>query len=184
MKFKSIVAITASVLFTGANLFVISAKQGNVNCQELLVKAFSLNHIAYATDPGMPGAVRSRGSDYSNEIADCSAVQVEEIDVNVTIASTAGQELSKYLNGGLTGGFDRGPVRAELSANAGVNSGSSSNNQTGGTITGKIYIDVRQARPEYVYCDRSNNNECWKYEDPCSSYKAMYRENIRREFSL
>lgn len=68
--------------------------------------------------------------------------------------------------------------------NDGASSGSSSNNQNGGTITGTIYIDVRQARPEYVYCDRSNNDVCWKYEGPCSSYKAMYRADIRREFGL
>lgn len=184
MKFKSIVAITASVLFAGANLFVISAKQGNVNCKDLLVKAFSLNHIAYATDPGMPGGVLSRGVDYANGIADCSSVQVESLAVEVNISSTAGQQLSKYIDASGSGGFNRGMIRADLSVSGGASSGSSSNNQNGGKIVGTIYIDVTTARPEYVYCDRSNYNDCWKYEDPCSSYKAMYREDVRREFGL
>lgn len=185
MKHKLLMAISASVVLVGANLFVVSAKQGNVNCKELLVKAFTLNHFAYADDPGeIPGSIKSRGVDYSNEIADCSIMETEAISVDVSISSTAGQKLAKYINGSGSGGYNGGPISASLSISGGADSNNSSNNQNGGRIKGTIYINVKTAKPEYVYCDRSNYNDCWSIPDPCNTMKMLLRRDIRKEFGI
>lgn len=185
MKHNLLMAITASALLVGANLFVISAKQGNVNCKELLAKAFTFNHFAYADDPGeIPGSIKSRGVDYSNDIADCSIIETESINVDVSISSTAGQALSKYLNGSAGGAYNGGPITASLSISGGAGSSNSSNNQNGGRIKGTIYINVKTAKPEYVYCDRSNNNVCWSIPDPCNTTKMLLRRDIRKEFGI
>ena len=95
MKLKLIMALSASVIISGANLFVISAKQGSVNCKELLVKAFSFNHFAYAEDPGYDDGTSVTGSNYTDGYADCSVLSIESYNIDVALKSNAGQKLKK-----------------------------------------------------------------------------------------
>ena len=89
MKLKTIIAISASIFLVGANLFVISAKQGSVNCKNLLSKTFSFNHFAYADDPGFISGSYPTGKAYPDGIADCSSMEIEEYSIDVKINSMA-----------------------------------------------------------------------------------------------
>ena len=98
MKIKTLIAISASILVIGANLFVISAKQGSVNSKVLLSKVFSFNHFAYATDPGFYGDYSGpTGSNYPNGVADCSSLTPESYDIDVSIGSNSGQKAQARL---------------------------------------------------------------------------------------
>ena len=177
-------AITASIL-VGANLVVISAKQGSVNCKDLLSKAFSFNHYAYATDPGSYGVYGPTGTTYPNGVADCSVLEVESYSIDVKINSITGQNLKKYVDAGgslSTSGIPY--VNGQLKIEGGNSSDNSSNNNSDARIKGTMYVNVKAARPQYIYCDYKNSNLCVDHTDPCNELKNRYREQAFRTFNL
>lgn len=176
MKFKTIIAISASALVLGANLFVISAKQGSVNSKQLLSKVFSFNHFAYALDMGDYGGYYGpTGTNYANGYADCSSLAPESYDINVTIDSNSGQKLSKYLSGG--GSLNTSGLRF-VNGNIRMEGGNSSDNTSGNSstsrITGTMYVDVSAARPQYIYCNYKNEIPCVEHTDPCNELKEQH----------
>lgn len=186
MKIKTLIAIFASILVIGANLFVISAKQGSVNSKVLLSKVFSFNHFAYATDPGFYGDYSGpTGSNYPNGVADCSSLTPESYDIDVSIGSNSGQKLSKYLNG--EGRFDASVGRigsAGLKFEGGRSSDNSSGNTSNSRIKGTMYVDVSTARPQYIYCDYLNPIPCVEHTDPCNELKAQCYNDALRAFGF
>jgi len=175
MKLKLIMALSASVIISGANLFVISAKQGSVNCKELLVKAFSFNHFAYAEDPGYDDGTSVTGSNYTDGYADCSVLSIESYNIDVALNSNAGQKLKKYVDAGGSLNTSGVPyVNGSVSISGGNNS----------RITGTMYVDVRAARPQYVYCDYHNSRPCIEHTDPCNELKNTYRAQALKTFGL
>lgn len=185
MKIKLFMAISASVLFAGANLFVISARQGSVNCKELLAKAFSFNHFAYAEDPGYNDGTSATGSNYADGYADCSILSVESYNIDVALNSNAGQNLKKYADAGgdlSTSGVPY--VNGHVSVSGGNSSNNTSTNTSNTRIVGTMYVDVRAARPQYVYCDYHNNRSCIEHTDPCNELKNTYRAQALNTFGL
>lgn len=177
-------AITASIL-VGANLFVISAKQGSVNCKDLLSKAFSFNHYAYATDPGSYGFTQTCGNVEIGDIADCSKLEIESYYIDVKLDSNAGQKLKKYVDAGgslSTSGIPY--VNGQLKIEGGNSSDNSSNNNSDTKITGTMYINVRTAKPRYIYCDYQNYIPCTEHVDPCNDLKNQYRMQALSTFGL
>ena len=186
MKIRTIIAISASVLVMGANLFVISAKQGNVNSKALLSKVFSFNHFAYALDMGDYGGYYGpTGTNYPNGYADCSVLKPESYDINVTLDSNSGQKLSKYLKGG--GSLSTSGLRF-VNGNIRMEGGNSSDNTSGNTSTnrikGTLYVDVSAARPQYIYCDYLNPMPCVEHTDPCNELKAQYYNEALSAFGF
>lgn len=185
MKLRSFMAITASALVIGANLFVISAKQGSVNSKTLLSKAFSFNHFAYANDPGFYDASYPTGESYPNGIADCSSIGIEEYSIDVKVNTNAGQTLMNYVQGGGSLSTSNIPyVNGNVSLSAGNNSNNSSNNNCDLKIVGILRVDVSTARPQYVYCDYRNHNMCYENTDPCNRLKEQYLKQALSTFGL
>ena len=156
MKFKTIMAISASVFLIGANMFVISAKQGSENCKNLLSQTFSFNPFAYSSDPG-----------------------------SVKLSSTAGQNLKKYVDAGgslSTSGIPY--VNGTVSLSGGNNSNNSSNNDFNVKIVGTLNVNVTTARPQYIYCDYRDSDICYENTDPCSKLKQDYMERALTMFGL
>lgn len=186
MKFKTFIAFSASILVIGANMFVISAKQGSVNSKNLLSKVFSFNHYAYATDPGFPGDYSGpTGTSYPNGIANCEKIVPESYDIDVTLNSNSGQKLSKFLNGGgnlSTSGlrYLNGTIRME----GGNSSDNSSGNNSTYRIKGKMIVDVSTARPQYIYCDYSDYTPCVEHTDPCNELKIQYYNEALSAFGF
>ena len=184
MKIKSFMAITASIL-VGANLFVISAKQGSVNCKDLLSKAFSFNHYAYATDPGSYGVYGPTGTTYPNGVADCSVLEVESYSIDVKINSITGQNLKKYVDAGgslSTSGIPY--VNGQLKIEGGNSSDNSSGNNSTYRIKGKMIVDISTARPQYIYCDYSDYTPCVEHTDPCNELKIQYYNEALSAFGF
>ncbi len=186
MKIKTLIAISASILVIGANLFVISAKQGSVNSKVLLSKVFSFNHFAYATDPGFYGDYSGpTGYAYPNGIANCSNLAPESYDIDVTLTSNSGQKLSKYLDG--EGSLSTSGLRF-VNGNIRVEGGHSSDNSSGNTTTSRIkgtmYVDVSAARPQYIYCDYSDFTPCVEHTDPCNELKSQYYNEALSAFGF
>ena len=186
MKLKSFIVISASILLVGTNLFVISAKQGNVNCKALLSKTFSLNHFAYANDPGYYGPSIPTGVAQPNGIADCSILEVEYYNIDVKLSSAQGQKLKKYVDAGGSLSTANIPyVNGTVSISGGNNSNNSSSNNVDAKVTGTMIVDVRAAKPQYVYCDYRNNVPCTgEHPDPCNELKNDYRERAFRTFGI
>ena len=186
MKLKSIMAISASILLVGANLFVISAKQGNVNSKSLLSKALSFNHFAFANmDAGSYSGYYPTGHAYPNGYADCRAIDVEEYGIDVKLSSKAGQNLKKYLDAGgslSTSGIPY--VNGTISLSGGNNSNNSSNNDFDMKIVGTLKVNVKAARPQYIYCDYRDSDRCYENTDPCSKLKLDYLERALTTFDL
>lgn len=185
MKLKTIIAISASIFLVGANLFVISAKQGSVNCKNLLSKTFSFNHFAYADDPGFISGSYPTGKAYPSGIADCSSMEIEEYDIDEKLTSSAGQNLKKYVDAG--GSLKTNGLRyidGNVSLSGGSNSNNSSNNNYDSRIRGKLIVNVRTARPQYVYCNYYNDVECYENPDPCSQLKLDYLERAKEIFGI
>ena len=185
MKLKTIIAISASIFLVGANLFVISAKQGSVNCKNLLSKTFSFNHFAYADDPGFISGSYPTGKAYPDGIADCSSMEIEEYSIDVKINSSAGQNLKKYIDAG--GSLKTNGLRfidGNVSINGGNNSNNSSNNSSDMRIVGKIIVNVKTARPQYVYCDYRDQIKCDDNPDPCSELKQDYLNKAKATFGI
>ena len=185
MKLKSIMAISASILLVGANLFVISAKQGNVNCKSLLSKTLSFNHFAFANDAGYNFGSSTYGNAKPNGIADCSSLRVETFHIDVKLDSQAGLKLKSYADGNLNLSAQGVPyVSGGVSISAGTSSDNSSNDSSDSKIIGDMFFDVRTARPQYVYCDYQNYNTCIDHADPCNELKNACRKEALSVFGL
>ena len=185
MKLKTLIAISASIILVGANLFVISAKQGSVNCKNLLSKAFSFNHYAYATDPGSNNGYGPTGKAYPNGVADCSVLEVEPYSIDVKLTSNSGQKLKSYVDAGgnlSTSGIPY--VNGQVKIEGGNSSDNSSNNISDARIKGTLYVNVAAAKPQYIYCDYLNSNLCVEHTDPCNDLKNRYREQAFKTFGL
>lgn len=185
MKFKTIMAISASIFLIGANMFVISAKQGSENCKNLLSKTFSFNHFAYSSDPGSYNGLFPTGNAYPNGIADCKTIGVEEYAIDVKLSSKAGQNLKKYVDAGgslSTSGIPH--VNGTVSLSGGNNSNNSSNNDFNVKIVGTLKVNVTTARPQYIYCDYRDSDICYENTDPCSKLKLDYLERALTMFGL
>ena len=186
MKLKSIMAISASILLVGANLFVISAKQGSVNCKSLLSKTLSFNHFAFANmDAGSYGFTRPCGNVEAGDITNCNALKAESYDVNVSIKSDKGQKMSKYINGETHVSAEAGPyLSADLAVRAGNSADGSSNDEENIRIVGTININAKTARPRYIYCDYHNYIPCTEHVDPCNELMSKYRAEAFSLFGI
>ena len=186
MKLKSIMAISASILLVGANLFVISAKQGSVNCKSLLSKTLSFNHFAFAgIDAGVYDNTMPHGDVEVGEIANCSVLEIESYGIDVKLRSTAGQKLKKYVDGNLNLSAEGIPyVSGKVVLSGGNSSDNSSNDDTNVRIIGDMYINVMAARPRYIYCDYQNHIPCKEHVDPCNELKDEYRKQAIATFCL
>ena len=186
MKLKSIMAITASILLVGANLFVISAKQGNVNCKSLLSKTLSFNHFAFANQEGaFYDNTVPHGNVEIGDVANCGTIEIESYGIDVKLKSTAGQKLKKYADGGLNLSSEGIPhVSGKVTLSGGSSSDNSSNDDTNVRIIGDLYINVSAARPRYIYCDYQNQIPCKEHVDPCNELKDEYRKLAIQTFCL
>jgi len=185
MKIKTIMAITATIFLVGANMFVISAKQGSVNCKNLLSKTFSFNHFAYAREAGSVNGFYPSGRAYPNGIADCTPVGIEEYSIDEKLNSAAGQTLKKYVDAGgnlSTSGIPY--VSGNVSLSGGNNSNNSSNNNCDVRIVGTLKVNVTTARPQYIYCNYTNSDYCFENTDPCSKLKLDYLERALKLFNI
>lgn len=184
MKLKSIMAISASILLVGANLFVISAKQGSVNCKSLLSKTLSFNHFAFANmDAGSYGYTRPCGDVVVGDIATCKGV--ESYDVNVSIKTDKGQKLSKYIKGETSMSADIGHcVDVNVAVTGGNSSDNSASDEADVRIKGTIKIDISSARPRYIYCNYLNFIPCTEHVDPCNELMSKYRAEVFSMFGI
>jgi len=118
MKKKYVIAIVAMASVLSANLFLISAKEGNVRCKELLIKSLSLNKIAYASDPG-EGIFGPRGPQ-EGETQDCSKRQdggITTISFSKSTKTTKGRNLLSDFNINGSGSVTLKKVPISLNSN-------------------------------------------------------------------
>lgn len=186
MRKKFIVAAIAMTAVVAANLFVISAKEGNVKCQNLLSSSFLLNKIAYANDPGnntQPENIGRRRlpvvscSNYANG-------QVTEIHYSFSNTSAKARRLKSDFNleVGATAPIKWVNVTGETSAKWGANK--ESENNMANSFSGVWMIDIRSARPVPIMCDGKNNEDCIEDLDPCTTmYARAYMKFLEFYYS-
>ena len=178
MRKKFIVAAIAMTAVVAANLFVISAKEGNVKCQNLLSSSFLLNKIAYANDPG--GYIPTNtlhGPRYVEQVS-CSNYangEVTKIRYQFSNTSAKARRLKSdfSLEVGASAPFSWVNVEGEASAKWGANK--ESENNLANSFSGEWVVDIRSARPFIVVCDTESNQGCIEDTDPCTSmYSRAY----------
>lgn len=180
MRKKVIVAVVAMATVVAANLFVISAKQGNVKCQNLLSSSLLLNKIAYANDPGgyLPGYVGR----HELETVSCSNYnngQITEIHYTVSNTSAKARQLKSDFNleVGATAPLKWADVKGEANAKWGANK--ESENSLSNSFSGVWVIDIRSASGKRISCDEDNDILCVEENDPCSTiYAKAYQKFI------
>ena len=93
--------------------------------------------------------------------------------------------MKKYVDAGCNLSTANIPyVNGNVTINGGSNTNNSSNNNVDARIVGTMNVDVRTARPQYVYCDYRNTILCTEHTDPCNELKNTYRANAFRTFGL
>ena len=175
MRKKTIIVAIAMTAIVAANLFVISAKEGNVKCQNLLSSSFLMNKIAYANDPGynnnpIPGYApryveRVSCSDYANG-------QITEIRYSLSNTSAKARQLKSdfNLNIGATAPIKWVDVKGEVDAKWGADK--KTENSLMNSFSGIWAIDIRSAKPYIVLCDGDGTANCIEDLDPCTTMYA------------
>jgi len=178
MRKKLIVAVVAMATVVAANLFVISAKQGNVKCKNLLSSSLFMNKIAYANDPGNNYNPNPGHAPRYVEKVSCANYNngnVTEIKYSLSNTSAKARQLKSdfNLNVGATAPIKWVDVKGEVDAKWGADK-KSENNMTN-FFSGIWSVDIRSANPYVVLCDGDGVANCIEDQDPCSSmYSRAY----------
>lgn len=177
MRKKLFIAVVAMATIVAANLFVISAKQGNVKCKNLLSGSLFMNKIAYASDPGYSPFPDGR---HEVGVVSCEKYnngKVTEIHYTVSNTSAKSRQLKSdfNLNVGVTAPLTMAKVEGEADAKWGANK--ESENSLSNSFSGVWVIDIRTAVGVRVRCDEDNDIFCIEDNDPCSTlYSKAYKK--------
>ena len=185
MRKKFIVAAIAMTAVVAANLFVISAKEGNVKCQNLLSSSFLLNKIAYANDPG--GSSNSHVGRREIETVSCENYANGQItEIRYTFSNTQAYSIQLKSDFSLeveatapTKWLDiQGMANAKWGANK------QSENNMANSFSGVWMIDIRSASGVRVDCNGKNDINCIEENDPCSTiYERAYMKFLNFYYS-
>ncbi|MBR5935079.1 MAG: hypothetical protein IKZ89_02885 [Bacteroidaceae bacterium] len=178
MRKKVIVAVVAMATVVAANLFVISAKQGNVKCQNLLSSSLLLNKIAYANDPGSNNlGIYGRRELGTVSCKNYNDGKVTEIHYTVSNTSAKSRQLKSdfNLNVGVTAPLTMAKIQGEADAKWGANK--ESENSLANSFSGVWVIDIRSATGVKVACDGEVPSNCIEDYDPCTTlYARAYQK--------
>ena len=186
MRKKLIVAVVAMATVVAANLFVISAKQGNVKCQNLLSSSLLLNKIAYANDPGSNNLAPHRAPRYVEQVscANYNNGNITEINYSFSNTSEKARQLKSdfNLNVGATAPIKWVDVKGEVDAKWGADKKSENNMMN--SFSGIWTIDIRSANPYVVLCDGDGVADCIEDQDPCTTmYARAYMKFLNFYYS-
>ncbi len=186
MRKKFIVAAIAMTAVVAANLFVISAKEGNVKCQNLLSSSFLLNKIAYANDPGNPQQNQGRGPRDLPQVSCSNYANGQITEIRYTFSNT--QAKSRQLKSdfslevGATAPTKWVDIKGMADARWGANKQSEDN--MANSFSGVWMIDIRSASPNPVKCDGDENISCTPDLDPCTTlYERAYMKFLNFYYS-
>ena len=174
MRKKFFIAVMAMATVVAANLFVISAKQGNVKCKNLLSSSLFMNKIAYASDPGNNNNQPHYAPRYVSKVsyANYANGQITEIRYTLSNTSAKARQLKSdfNLNVGATAPIKWVDVKGELDAKWGADKKSENNMMN--SFSGIWAIDIRSANPYIVLCDGDGVANCIEDQDPCTTMYA------------
>lgn len=177
MRKKFFIAVVAMATIVAANLFVISAKQGNVKCKNLLSGSLFMNKIAYASDPGYSPFPDGR---HELETVSCSNYNNGEVTtIHYTVSNS--HEKSRRLKSdfnlgvGVKAPLSMAKVEGEASAKWGADK--EAENSLSNSFSGVWVIDIRSASGKRIACDLDNQIICVEENDPCSTiYAKAYQK--------
>ena len=170
MKKKYVIAIVAMACVLSANLFLISAQEGNVRCKELLVKSLSLNKIAYASDPG-EGIFGPRGPQ-DGDSQDCSKRQdggITTISFSQSTTTIKGRNLlSEFdVKGGASLTIKKVPI--SLNSNGFFFLTSVVVNEETNQVSGSYNVDLSNLTLKKTVCTYKNYTKCEENPNPCQT---------------
>lgn len=183
MKKKYVIAIVAMACVLSANLFFISAQEGNVRCKELLVKSLSLNKIAYASDPG-EGFWGPRGPQDSDS-QDCSKRQdggITTISFSQSTKTTKGRNLLSDFN--ITGSASLTVKRVPISLNSNgfFYLTSVGLNEETSQVSGSYNVDLSNLVLKKTVCTNKNATKCVEDLNPCQTLMDKSVNEFKNNF--
>lgn len=170
MKKKYVIAIVAMASVLSANLFLISAQEGNVRCKELLVKSLSLNKIAYASDPG-EGIFGPRGPQ-DGDSQDCSKRQdggITTISFSQSTKTTKGRNLLSDFNINGSGSVTLKRVPISLNSNGFFFLTSVTLDEETSQVSGSYNVDLSDLVLKKTECTGKNFSKCDENLNPCQT---------------
>ena len=183
MKKKYVIAIVAMASVLSANLFLISAKEGNVRCKELLIKSLSLNKIAYASDPG-EGIFGPRGPQ-EGETQDCSKRQdggITTISFSKSTKTTKGRNLLSDFNINGSGSVTLKKVPISLNSNGFFFLTSVALNEETSQVSGSYNVDLSDIKVKKTTCTNKGFTKCEKDLNPCQTLMDKSINEFKNKF--
>lgn len=183
MKKKYVIAIVAMACVLSANLFFISAQEGNVRCKELLVKSLSLNKIAYASDPG-EGFWGPRGPQ-DGDSQDCSKRQdggITTISFSQSTKTTKGRNLLSDFN--ITGSASLTVKRVPISLNSNgfFYLTSVGLNEETSQVSGSYNVDLSALILKTTICTGRGLTKCEEDPNPCQTMMNKSVNEFKNKF--